>query len=239
MHHIAAHVPPGAVILDAGGGPGRYTIELARRGYEVVLLDLSEGLLELAKAQIKAERADVQARVKDVVLGDILDLARFVDQTFDVVLCLDPLTYLPQPGQRTRALRELTRVTKPQGLVALSVRGHVAVLRTILRLYSDELTNGSIEAFTASGTTTAGGVPSRYFRAQELRELAEGHGLQTILMAGAEGLSDGLPEATNALFKDREKWETWKQLVMTMSTDPTVVDMSGHMLYLGRKPQSM
>jgi hypothetical protein len=32
-----------------------------------------------------------------------------------------------------------------------------------------------------------------------------GYGLETILMGGAEGLSDGLPEATNALWEDQER----------------------------------
>lgn len=41
--------PPPATILDIGGGPGRYAIELARLGYEVTLLDLSQANLALAK----------------------------------------------------------------------------------------------------------------------------------------------------------------------------------------------
>jgi 2-polyprenyl-3-methyl-5-hydroxy-6-metoxy-1,4-benzoquinol methylase len=40
MHFLEKHLPKKGLILDAGGGPGRYTIELARSGYDVVLLDL-------------------------------------------------------------------------------------------------------------------------------------------------------------------------------------------------------
>jgi ubiquinone/menaquinone biosynthesis C-methylase UbiE len=39
---LAGHLPPPpARVLDCGGGPGRYAIELARRGYDVTLFDLS------------------------------------------------------------------------------------------------------------------------------------------------------------------------------------------------------
>jgi len=235
MHHITTYLQPGALILDAGGGPGRYTIELSRRGYEIVLLDISEGLLDLAKAHIKLEALDVQARIKDVVVGDVSDLSLFPDDIFDAVLCLDPLTYFPESSRREHALAELIRVAKPQTLVALSVRGYLAVLRTILRVDSKSLIDGSLEQLRMSGNTIVGGILCHFFRAKELKEMAEAQGLETILMAGAEGLSEGLPEATNATFEDQEKWERWTQVVVATSTDPTVVDMSGHMLYLGRK----
>jgi len=54
MHHITTHLQPKSLVLDAGGGPGRYTIELSRRGYEVVLFDISEGLVDMAKSHISS-----------------------------------------------------------------------------------------------------------------------------------------------------------------------------------------
>ncbi|MCK4722519.1 MAG: class I SAM-dependent methyltransferase, partial [Dehalococcoidia bacterium] len=41
LHFLEKYLPSEGLILDAGGGPGRYTIELAKRGYDVVLLDLT------------------------------------------------------------------------------------------------------------------------------------------------------------------------------------------------------
>lgn len=237
MHYITAHLPPGALILDAGGGPGRYTIELARRGYHLVLLDISKGELALARAFVESEPPDVQSHIRDIIVGDISDLSTFADDTFDAVLCLDPLTYFPEPEKQARALAELIRIAKPQALVVLSVRGYLAVLRTILRIDSNSLVDGTLEQLTANGNAPVGGVLCHFYRARELKELAETQGLETILMAGAEGLSDGLPEATNLIFEHPEKWEKWIQLVIETATDPTVVDMSGHMLYLGRKSQ--
>ena len=95
-----------ARILDCGGGPGRYAIELARPGYQVTLFDLSEGCLELA--QRKAEEAGVG--LEGVVQGSALDLSCFPDETFDVVLNLGPFYHLLESEERLRALKECKRV---------------------------------------------------------------------------------------------------------------------------------
>lgn len=53
-------------------------------------------------------------------------------------------------------------------------------------------------------------------------------------MAGCEGLSTGLAEATNLLGQDETKWKIWQKLVLETSTESAVVDMSEHILYLGQ-----
>jgi 2-polyprenyl-3-methyl-5-hydroxy-6-metoxy-1,4-benzoquinol methylase len=62
MHFLKKYLPKKGLILDAGGGPGRYAIELAKLGYDIVLLDLTPELLEIAKRRIKKEK--VQNKVK-------------------------------------------------------------------------------------------------------------------------------------------------------------------------------
>ena len=234
-HHIQNHLPGRGLILDAGGGPGRYAIELCRLGYDVVLLDASSGCIETAKAKFAQQPAQVQDRLKDCVVGDVVGMSGFQDGTFDGVLCFDPLSCLAAEAEREQAVSELVRVAKSTATVALAVRGYLAVLRTIMRVDSDLLVDGSIETLQRTGNCDVGGVPHHFFRMAELRRLAEGHGLKTLVMAGGEGLSDGLPEATNAMAEDPEKWACWKQIVMDTSTDPAVVDLSGHMLHVGRK----
>ena len=88
MHYLGKYLPKSGLILDAGGGPGRYTIELAKRGYDVISLDLSPRCLELAERKIK--EAGVEDRVKKIVEGNVVDLSMFDDDTFDAVLCLVP-----------------------------------------------------------------------------------------------------------------------------------------------------
>lgn len=235
MHHIEPHLPANGFVLDAGGGPGRYAIELCKRGFDVVLLDLSSGNIDLAKTKIAGIDLESQQRLKEFMVGDVADLSRFADATFDAVLCLDPLSCIANSAVRAKAVSELTRVAKPGSVVALGVRGYLDVLRTIARLGGEELIDGTMEVLKKTGNCKCAGVMHHFFRAQEIRELGEQVGLETMLLAGGEGLSSGIPEATEALWENPAKWERWRELVLETSTDPAVVEVSGHMLYLGRK----
>lgn len=77
MHFLDKYLPESGLILNAGGGPGRYTIELAKKGYDVVLLDLSSECLKLAKKKIK--EAGAENKVKKIVKGSVTDLSIFGD----------------------------------------------------------------------------------------------------------------------------------------------------------------
>ena len=67
-----------------------------------------------------------------------------------------------------------------------------------------------------------------FFRAFELQQLAESCGLSV----GCEGLSTAA--ATNTVAEDATKWERWVELVLETATEPAVVDMAAHILYIGR-----
>ena len=73
-----------------------------------------------------------------------------------------------------------------------------------------------------------------FFRASELQQLAESCGLTTLEMVGCEGLSTGLFEATHTVAEDPTKWGRWVELVLETATEPAIVDMAAHILYIGR-----
>ncbi len=106
-------------MLDLGGGPVRYTIWLAERGYQVVLGDLSPELLAIARTQIAA--AGVDHQVEAIVEADACDLSRWHDASFDAVLCLGPFYHLPDPADRAQAVQELARVLRPGGIAAVAL----------------------------------------------------------------------------------------------------------------------
>jgi ubiquinone/menaquinone biosynthesis C-methylase UbiE len=179
----------------------------------------------------------VQKRLLGSAIGDVQDLSMLKDDHFDAVLCLGgPLTHIRGQAGRDKALSELVRVAKPGAPIALSVMGYLAMLRTILLDCSENLLDHSLETLLSSGDTVgATGTVWHLFRGDELREQAESAGLTTIQMVGCEGLSTGLAEATNALHEHTAKWEQWMQIVNATCTEPAVVDLAEHILYLGRK----
>jgi len=76
-------VNPEALVLDAGGGTGRWTIRMAKKARRVVLIDLSEGMLIVAADRIKRENLEGNVIIKKV------DITRtgYSDETFYSIFC--------------------------------------------------------------------------------------------------------------------------------------------------------
>ncbi|MEW6202547.1 MAG: class I SAM-dependent methyltransferase [bacterium] len=100
-------------ILEIGTGYGYTTIALARRGYHLTTLDISEESQYIAKMNVAyyglLDR--VTFRIGDT---NALD---FVDGTFDVVICVNTLHHLRTP---IICLSEMRRVLRPDGMLILS-----------------------------------------------------------------------------------------------------------------------
>ncbi len=110
--HLLPQLQPGQRLLDVGCGPGTITVDLARRVApgEVIGIDASEAVLDTARAHA----ADAGIEVTFAV-GDAYAL-EFPDASFDVVHAHQVLQHLTDP---VAALREMRRVTRPGGVVAL------------------------------------------------------------------------------------------------------------------------
>lgn len=111
--YLLPHLREGQRLLDVGCGPGTISQDLARAvgGGEVVAEDLSEDVLEIAEASRREGGvANLSFRRGDVYALDHPDAA------FDVVHAHQLLQHLARPVE---ALRELARVAKPGGLVAV------------------------------------------------------------------------------------------------------------------------
>jgi ubiquinone/menaquinone biosynthesis C-methylase UbiE len=100
----------GRRILDAGCGSGPLYAALRDRGATVSGIDLSAGMLELARRRLGAD-ADLQ-------VADLADPLPFPDNSFDDVIASLVLHYLRDWGP---TLAEMRRVLKPSGRLIASV----------------------------------------------------------------------------------------------------------------------
>jgi len=242
VHFLDKYLPKTGVVLDAGGGPGRYSIELAKKGYDVILFDISPKCLEVAKKKIA--RARIKNKVKEIIEGSITDMGVFNNEQFDAVLCLGPFSHLIEKRQREKAANEIVRVAKTGAHLFISVISLYGVFRTILQEFPHELTDPShVELFTHGihrwheiPYKKERSFPDAYFwHPRELREFFESMGIKTLQMATCEGLSTHLPRATNKLYRDKEKWIRWTELILKTCTDPVLLGMGEHILYIGQK----
>jgi SAM-dependent methyltransferase len=86
---LTRHVPAGGSVLDLGCGPGWTSLFLARAGWDVVGVDISERMIEIAR-----ERADRERTAASFVVADMeeMELER---RDFDGVLIFDALHHCP------------------------------------------------------------------------------------------------------------------------------------------------
>jgi ubiquinone/menaquinone biosynthesis C-methylase UbiE len=239
FHFLNKYLPKKGLILDAGGGPGRYTIELAKKGYQVILLDLTPKPLKTAKSNIK--KAGVEKNVKDVINGSITDLSSFKDNYFDSVLCLGgPLSHVKGDKARKKAITELIRVTKKGGFICISVMSRLGVLldtpiywpqeieltehfRKIWREGEDDLWRG-------------GRGYCHFYLPEELTKLTKECGnVEIVNLAGLEGLAHTIKKINNMSKQRPKAWRNWLEMHYELCTHPAVVATSGHFMLIVRK----
>ena len=110
----------GTRFIDVGAGAGRHSYEALRRGADVTAFDMDEVELKgvdnmFGAMQLEGEvPPGGQGRVE---VGTILDMP-YEDGTFDVVLASEILEHVPED---VTAIRELTRILAPGGMLAVTV----------------------------------------------------------------------------------------------------------------------
>jgi SAM-dependent methyltransferase len=102
---LSDHLRPGITILEIGCGTGYFTRELTRRGADIVAIDVSPDLLEIAKA--KSSAPNVRYEIQNACA------LTYSDATFDSVVGSSILHHL----EIEEALREIYRVLKPGGTI--------------------------------------------------------------------------------------------------------------------------
>ena len=239
--YLDRYLPASGHVLDAGGAAGRYAIRLAERGYDVTLLDLSAEQVAIAKRQVA--KRDLGERVT-VQQGDIRGLPFPADE-FDATLCLGgPLSHVIDADERDAAVRELYRVSRPDAPVFASVMGFVAVVQNLIKSAPQfeagvrqlpeliETATYSAELAEKHEGESPSFVECHFFRADELRRLLERHEITVETVAGLEG--PALNFGANIEDIDADAQENVAHAVRTLREDPTIADLSNHILAVGR-----
>lgn len=109
--YLLPHLKPHMKVLEVGAGPGTISADLAAMVGHLTATEVTAEALELARAEIAARGlTNVDFAVADVHALD------YPDDTFCVVHAHQVLQHVGDP---VRALREMRRVTRPDGYVAV------------------------------------------------------------------------------------------------------------------------
>ena len=233
---LEEHLPAApAVVADVGGGPGRYSLELAARGYDVVHRDL----VPLHVEQLRA--ADASGRI-DTAVGDARDLD-LPDDTADAVLLLGPLYHLVERDDRVRALREAGRVGRPGGVVvAAAINRYAPRLDGVLmkQLYRElphilSLLVDEVEVTGIMPPVHPSAFTAYAHRPDELRAETVDAGLVVEDLVGVEGLAFAMPDLAERLADEQDR-EVVLESARVLQRVPELLGLSPHLLVVARIP---
>lgn len=240
MPIITSHLPEKAEILDLGGGPGRYTIELAKLGHILHLADLSQTLLDEAKKKIDEYGIE---NVKSITQANAIDLSIFNDSSFDAVLLFGPLYHLTGEAERLACVKEVYRILKPNGLVfasfipylsgAIGVAGRMFYfpdqvgVETLRKVFNSGIFNNNADRGFQEGYYPPSG---------EIVSLFSKNGFSKVLLRSIRGWGCNREEQIYKL-KDENppKYTTVIELINKTADDISIVEMCMHAIYVGRK----
>jgi SAM-dependent methyltransferase len=231
---FAELLPPGARILDSGGGPGKWTIWLLQRGHRVVLGDISPRMLEIARREIAAAGVDAD----EVIELDARDLSQFGDGEFDVVLSLGPLYHLLDAADRGRAVREARRVLRPGGLLLATVMTRYSWMLGVL-MESGAARLDAVRALLDDGVYR-NPEPGRFtdaylFRPEEIAPFFEAAGFTTERLVASQSFLNLVQEQVAELReRDEVAYDALIEVAYEASTDPSILGISNHVLFVGR-----
>jgi len=125
-------------ILDAGCGTGHMAARLLAENFDVHGVDISSEMVKTAR--LRCAEDDFGNEKINIEVGDLenLDLP---DSSFDAVVCLGVLEYLPEDDT---ALAELTRVLKPGGVMIVAFRNKLFNLFSANEYQKDASMTGEI-----------------------------------------------------------------------------------------------
>lgn len=152
IEKFSSHLQKGDSVLDVGCAAGRDTNILSKKGFNAIGIDISQGLIEIAKKAYPH---------LNFVRGDFLNLP-FSSNSFDGVWAHAAIVHLETESDVKRAISEFHRVLKSQGLLFIKVKEQTGENKT--EIVIDKLSNS--ERFF------------RYYKEEELVNYLEESGFE-------------------------------------------------------------
>lgn len=238
MRILKKYLPQKATILDLGGASGTYTIPLAQMGYTMFLADLSPKLIEEAKEIIKEKNLN---NVKTCDVMNAIDLSKYEDNQFDVVILFGPLYHLLDIAERERCIQEVNRVLKKDGIVFASfipyLAGSIAIIDRYFR-HPEQVNIKNLENVFSTGmfnnASKKGFQEGYYAKAQEIERLFSNNGFEKKDLLSIRGVGY---EKEDNIYKveDEVMFENIISIIEKTAREKEVIETCGHAMYIGKK----
>lgn len=233
--YLNKYLPSQGKILEVGAATGRYTLELAKRGYAVTAVDLSPVLIKKCRQNLIAEGVEHQVQL---VVADARDLSEVIEKQFDTVLLMGPLYHLIEIADRRRALKEAFERLRAGGIIFSSFISRFGTLSDLIKNLPGWIEDqpkawSLIKEGKRPAGHPRGGFRGYFVRPSEVAPLHKSVGFETLAVAAVEPVIAADDESYNKL-QERQR-QLWLDLLFAVSTEKSILGASRHLLYVGKK----
>jgi ubiquinone/menaquinone biosynthesis C-methylase UbiE len=227
-----------ATILDVGGGPGGHACWLAKRGYEVHLIDIVPLHVQMAE---DASALQPETPLASAIVGDARSL-HWEDESVQAVLLFGPLYHLTDKADRFKALHEAHRVLVSGGIfMAVGISRFASTLDGLRAGYlKDPQFAAIVERDLQNGRHKNPSEKKEYFmdaffhHPDELRDEVNEAGFEVTGIYGVEGPCWMLSDFED-WWRDAKLRERLLHLARTLETEPSLLGMSSHLMVVATK----
>ena len=234
--YLQQFIKPSHHVLDAGAGPGRFSIELAKLGATVTIGDISPGQLDISRR--KLEEAGLESHIADRVPLDIVDCSQFADESFDAVVCYgSPISYVQE--RASDAIGELLRVTKRGGYLLLSVCARLNVYLPLLIEWVHSEGIDSVRQYISTGIpddVDDEPHPMQCYKWSELKALLERHVAEVSAVSASNCMATvpAIP-SLRKIEQDPAFWKAFLEWEVEICREPGVLDIGSHIIVVLRR----
>ncbi len=228
---LKRHMKPGKV-LDIGGGPGRYALYLAKLGYDVTLVDLSDQNVAFVRKKAKELGLNIKC-----YQADARNLSKLPLESYDNILLMGPLYHLDLEEDRSKCIVEAKRLLKPDGILFASFISINAGFNYYLDECPEELINETdmsfFEAFQHSKTWSGlAFTEATFIEPDDIEPSFDKLGFEKITIFGQEGIT-----GTRLSFLQSQSDEVkafYIDLSMKTCENSKLFPYTSHIMYVGK-----
>lgn len=236
---LARYLPsPPAVIGDVGGGAGIHALWLAKKGYQVHLVDPVPKHIEQAN---RASLLQPDFPLASAKRGDARSLD-WKDSSRDALLLLGPLYHLTKRERRIKALKEASRVTRQGGRIFAAIISRFASLMDgIFRQFLDDpdfisiVKKDLVDGQHRNPTDNPDYFTSAFFHHPDdiVAEVKEsGMILEKLIAVESIG---GLLTDFDKLWQDNERRDRLLRFIRIVEEDASLMGTSAHIIAVAKK----
>lgn len=227
MKYIEKYLSTDSKIIEIGAGTGRYSLALAKRGYDVTAVELVPHNIDVMKKKVKSHH-----NIK-IYEGNACDLSMFESETYDIVLLLGPMYHLFTDEDKYKAMSEAIRVAKTGGVIYSSYCNNDTSIYKLFykKKILDYLDKGLIQE--DYHTISSSDEIFELYRKSDIDNLMKKHNVTRLHFVGVDMLSYFSDDRLD-LLNDRE-FDEYMKFLSTLCEREDCVGLSIHMLDIFRK----